>query len=180
EPGALVKRRGILIDSGAIHVFHHQVRPPVGGMTGIQQPCDCRMVQIGKKLPLPEETVAPGGTIRIGAKQLDRNLLLDLAIAPLGQVDGAHATRTKQLNQPVPALYDEPNRIAARPLRGERPNHALQATALVHEAYMKLFGGQKQTFADEVHFLAVSSRVMRQVLVDYAKARATKKRSGVN
>jgi len=87
---------------------------------------------------------------------------------------------TSALNDLVPALYDELHRIASRHLRGERPNHTLQATALVHEAYMKLFGGQKQTFNDQVHFLAVSSRVMRQVLVDYAKGRATKKRSGVN
>lgn len=78
----------------------------------------------------------------------------------------------------TPALYDELHRIASRHLAGERPNHTLQATALVHEAYLKLFDGAARKFEDEVHFLAVASRVMRQVLVDYARARASLKRSG--
>ncbi len=82
------------------------------------------------------------------------------------------------LNDLVKALYNELHLIAARHLRGERPGHTLQATALVHEAYLKLIGDHQRGFADRVHFLAVVSRVMRQVLVDYARARATKKRDG--
>jgi RNA polymerase sigma-70 factor (ECF subfamily) len=82
------------------------------------------------------------------------------------------------LNELTPALYHELHRIASRHLSGERPNHTLQATALVHEAYLKLFAGAERKFTDEVHFLAVASRVMRQVLVDYARSRATQKRSG--
>jgi len=82
------------------------------------------------------------------------------------------------LDDLVKALYDELHRIAARHLRGERPAHTLQATALVHEAYLKLIGDDRREFADRVHFLAVASRVMRQVLVDYARARGTKKRAG--
>jgi RNA polymerase sigma factor (TIGR02999 family) len=82
------------------------------------------------------------------------------------------------LHELVAALYDELHRIAARQLRGERPSHTLQATALIHEAYLKLIGENQRGFADRVHFLAVASRVMRQVLVDYARARATKKRDG--
>jgi RNA polymerase sigma factor (TIGR02999 family) len=78
----------------------------------------------------------------------------------------------------TPALYQELHRIATRHLRGERPGHTLQPTALVHEAYLKLFEGASRQFTDEVHFLAVASRVMRQVLVDYARARASLKRSG--
>jgi RNA polymerase sigma factor (TIGR02999 family) len=81
------------------------------------------------------------------------------------------------LNELTPALYDELHRIALRHLAGERPNHTLQATALVHEAYLKLFEGADRAYTDEVHFLAVASRVMRQVLVDYARSRATQKRS---
>jgi RNA polymerase sigma factor (TIGR02999 family) len=73
------------------------------------------------------------------------------------------------------ALYRELHRIAVRQLRAERPDHTLQATALVHEAYLKLVGDQGE-FAGRAHFLAVASRVMRQVLVDYARARATRKR----
>jgi len=74
------------------------------------------------------------------------------------------------LNDLVKALYAELHLIAARHLRGERPGHTLQTTALVHEAYLKLIGDQQRGFADRAHFLAVVSRVMRQVLVDYARA----------
>ena len=80
------------------------------------------------------------------------------------------------LNELVTALYGELRRIAARQLRGERPCHTLQTTGLVHEAYLKLLGDNQRGFSDRVHFLAVASRVMRQVLVDYARARATRKR----
>jgi RNA polymerase sigma factor (TIGR02999 family) len=80
------------------------------------------------------------------------------------------------LNELTAALYGELRRIAARHLRRERPDHTLQTTALVHEAYLKLCGDPGQQFADRVHFLAVASRVMRQVLVDYARARARAKR----
>jgi RNA polymerase sigma factor (TIGR02999 family) len=69
-------------------------------------------------------------------------------------------------------------RIAARHLRRERPAHTLQPTALVHEAYVKLVSERQRGFGDRAHFLAVASRVMRQVLVDYARARSTRKRSG--
>jgi RNA polymerase sigma-70 factor (ECF subfamily) len=82
------------------------------------------------------------------------------------------------LNELVTALYDELHRIAARHLRGERSGHTLQTTALVHEAYLKLAGDGEHGYADRTHFLAVASRVMRQVLVDYARARATQKRDG--
>jgi RNA polymerase sigma factor (TIGR02999 family) len=82
------------------------------------------------------------------------------------------------LDELVTTLYDELHRIARRHLRGERPSHTLQTTALVHEAYLKLIGENRPRFADRAHFLAVASRVMRQVLVDYARARDTKKRAG--
>ena len=82
------------------------------------------------------------------------------------------------LNEVVPVLYQELHRIAARHLHAERSGHTLQTTALVHEAYLKLFEGAERGFSSEVHFLAVASRVMRQVLVDYARARSTQKRSG--
>jgi RNA polymerase sigma factor (TIGR02999 family) len=81
------------------------------------------------------------------------------------------------LGELTPTLYNELHRIASRHLRAERPNHTLQPTALVHEAYLKLFDGAARQYTDEVHFLAVASRVMRQVLVDYARARASLKRT---
>ena len=81
------------------------------------------------------------------------------------------------LNELVAALYQELHRIAARQLRAERPSHTLQATALVHEVYLKLAGTSLSEFNDRAHFLALAARVMRQVLVDYARAKATKKRA---
>ena len=92
----------------------------------------------------------------------------------LGRVRAGDQTA---LNALVPVLYDELHRIASRHLRKERPDHTLQATALVHEAYLKLFRGQEQKITDKIHFLALSSRVMRQVLLDHARGRASKKRS---
>jgi RNA polymerase sigma factor (TIGR02999 family) len=82
------------------------------------------------------------------------------------------------LNELVAVLYDELHRIAARHMRAERQAHTLQPTGLVAEAYLKLAGEGPKRFADRAHFLAVASRVMRQVLIDYARGRATKKRSG--
>ena len=73
-------------------------------------------------------------------------------------------------------LYRDLRRIAARQLGCERRNHTLQPTALVNEAYLKLANGQAHGFSDGVHFLAVASRAMRQVLIDYARSRATQKR----
>ncbi|MBV6434342.1 MAG: hypothetical protein IANPNBLG_04587 [Bryobacteraceae bacterium] len=81
------------------------------------------------------------------------------------------------LGELTPTLYRELHRIASRHLRGERPNHTLQPTALVNEAYLKLLEGESREFTDRVHFLAVASRVIRQVLVDYGRARAARKRS---
>jgi len=78
----------------------------------------------------------------------------------------------------TPGLYRELRRIAARHLQGQRPNHTLQPTALVHEAFLKLSRSPGCAIADDVHFLALASRVMRQVLVDYARARGSQKRFG--
>jgi RNA polymerase sigma factor (TIGR02999 family) len=104
---------------------------------------------------------------------------LDFVNSPVPKLFERLRTGDSSAQNELPqALYDELHRIAARHLRAERPHHTLQATALVHEAYLKIFDRQEQKFTDEVHFLAVASRVMRQVLVDYARARAAQKRSG--
>lgn len=87
-----------------------------------------------------------------------------------------HTGDESALQDLVDILYAELHRIASVHLRGERHWHTLQATALVHEAYLKLVVGAERSFADRVHFLSVASRVMRQVLVDYARARGAKKR----
>jgi len=78
----------------------------------------------------------------------------------------------------IERLYRDLRRIAAAHLRAERPNHTLQPTALVHEAYARLAGQSEIDLKDRVHFLAIASHLMRQVLVDYAKARRAAKRGG--
>src|SRR5687767_13659925 len=104
---------------------------------------------------------------------------MELPTLPVSQLlQRAHAGDESALNELVTTLYGELRRIAARLLRSERRDHTLQTTALVHEAYLKLFEGAGRQFGDRAHFLAVASRVMRQVLVDYARARASKKRGG--
>ncbi len=76
----------------------------------------------------------------------------------------------------LPALYDELRRLAAAKLAHEPEGHTLDATALVHEAYLKL--GGKQTFATQSSFLRAASRAMRRVLVDHARAKRASKRGG--
>jgi RNA polymerase sigma factor (TIGR02999 family) len=75
-------------------------------------------------------------------------------------------------------VYDELHAIAGRHLRRERPDHTLQPTALVHEAYLRLIGGAVLSADNRVHFLRAASRAMRRVLVDHARARNALKRGG--
>ena len=78
----------------------------------------------------------------------------------------------------MPLVYDELHKVAARYLRKERPDHTLQPTALVNEVYLKLIDISSVEWQDRAHFFAVSSNVMRRILVDYARAQATDKRGG--
>lgn len=82
------------------------------------------------------------------------------------------------INEMPAPLYGELRRMAARHLYSERRNHTLQATALVHETYLKLAGGPGRQYSNDAHFLAVASRVMRQILVDHARSRRSQKRLG--
>ncbi len=75
-----------------------------------------------------------------------------------------------------PLIYAELKRIARRHMAGERPWNALQATALVNEAYLRLVDIQRVQWTDRAHFFAVAARVMRRVLVDDARARRSRKR----
>jgi RNA polymerase sigma factor (TIGR02999 family) len=78
----------------------------------------------------------------------------------------------------LPLLYNELRAIAGRHMRGERPDHTLQPTALVHEAFLRLVGGSPMHFEDRTHFIRAASQAMRRVLVDHARARTAAKRSG--
>ena len=93
----------------------------------------------------------------------------------LGQVrDGAPGASERLL----PLVYQELHRIAEAHMRRERPDHTLQATVLVNEAYMKLVDQSRAQWNDRRHFLAVAATAMRRILVNHAKARGRLKRGG--
>jgi RNA polymerase sigma factor (TIGR02999 family) len=78
----------------------------------------------------------------------------------------------------LPAVYDELRRIAHNQLRGERDDHTLRTTELVHEAYLKLVDHDQVEWTDRQHFFAVAARAMRQVLIDHARKKTAEKRGG--
>jgi RNA polymerase sigma factor (TIGR02999 family) len=87
---------------------------------------------------------------------------------------------SEALNALVPLVYADLRRLAHRYLQKQRPDHTLQSTALVHEAYLRLAKREKMRFGNRTHFLAVLARIMRQVLVDYArKHHAAKRDAGI-
>jgi RNA polymerase sigma factor (TIGR02999 family) len=88
--------------------------------------------------------------------------------------DGDSAAREKL----VSLIYDELRRLARNCLAGQGPNHTLQSTALVHEAYLRLVGHPSVRWNDRVHFFAVAAQLMRNILVDHVRMRKAKKRGG--
>ena len=74
------------------------------------------------------------------------------------------------LDRLIPLVYDELRRVARRHLQRELPGHALQATALVHEVYLRLVDVERLTLKSRTHFFAVAAKLMRQILVDQALA----------
>jgi RNA polymerase sigma factor (TIGR02999 family) len=80
--------------------------------------------------------------------------------------------------QLVPIVYDELRRIARHLMRNEAPGHTLQPTAVVHEAYLRLFRGTTPTLENRAHFFAIAARIMRQILIDHARRKIASKRSG--
>src|ERR1700723_4371139 len=73
------------------------------------------------------------------------------------------------LDRRTPIVYDDPRRLARRYMRGERPGHSLQTTALVNEAYIRLIDYKSMQWQNRAHFFAVSSQLMRRILVDHAR-----------
>jgi RNA polymerase sigma factor (TIGR02999 family) len=84
----------------------------------------------------------------------------------------------KALGVLVPLVYQELRRIAHHHLKSERVDHTLQSTALVNEAFLRLNGGNPVVLQDRGHFMAIASRAMRQILVEYARSRQALKRDG--
>jgi RNA polymerase sigma factor (TIGR02999 family) len=80
----------------------------------------------------------------------------------------------------TPLVYDELRRLAKSYLRRERPDHTLDGTALVHEAYMRLVDQRNVEWRNRNHFFALAAELIRRILVDHARARIAAKRGGAN
>ena len=84
----------------------------------------------------------------------------------------------ERLERLLPLVYDQLRAVAQRALAGERPDHTLQATALVHEAYVKLVGPRDAPWSSRAHFFVAAAEAMRRILVDHARAGGRLKRGG--
>ena len=93
----------------------------------------------------------------------------------LGQINAGNPDAIAEL---VPLLYKDLRRMAAYYLRRERREHTLQATALVHEAYLRLTGGQRDQWQDRAHFFRAAAEAMRCILIDNARKKSRWKRGG--
>lgn len=104
----------------------------------------------------------------MGESQADITLLLR----------AASSGERNDLDALMAAIYDDLRRLAVSHMRGERDDHTLQPTALVHEAYMKLVDQRSTDWKDRLHFFAVASRIIRRILIDHARERLAAKRGG--
>lgn len=91
-------------------------------------------------------------------------------------LEAAHGGDKQAASELLPLVYDELRKLAAAKMASEKPGHTLDATALVHEAYLRLTGGQP--FESKSHFLRAAAEAMRRILVDHARARNAAKRGG--
>lgn len=87
-------------------------------------------------------------------------------------------TDSQRVGELLPAVYDQLRAAAHQALAQERSGHTLQATALVHEAYLRLVGDRKVPWANQAHFYVAAAEAMRRVLLDHARARGREKRGG--
>ena len=88
------------------------------------------------------------------------------------------ANRKDAMERLVPLVYDELRTLARSQLRHERPEHSLQATALVHEVYLRLLGNDAPSWNDRQHFFRAAAEAMRRILIDHARKRTRVKRGG--
>lgn len=99
----------------------------------------------------------------------------ELTTALLSRLGGGNAEAEAEI---APIIFRELRRVAQGHLRRERPNHTLQPTALVNEVWLRLAGRDSINWENRAHFFSVSSRLMRRILVDYARRRNAGKRGG--
>jgi RNA polymerase sigma factor (TIGR02999 family) len=91
-------------------------------------------------------------------------------------LDAIQAGDSQAANQLLPLVYDELRQLAAQKMAGENPGHTLDATALVHEAWIRLAGTRE--FANKGHFLRAAAEAMRRILIDHARCKRADKRGG--
>lgn len=97
----------------------------------------------------------------------------------VGQLLNAWAAGDQRaLGELMPLVYSELRHLADRHLRGERLNHTLERTALVHEAYLRLINQRNASWQGKAHFIGLASQLMRRILVDHARGRLSAKRGG--
>ena len=108
--------------------------------------------------------------VRDGDKDISHTLTRLLQEAGSGHVDANERL--------MPLIYDELRAMALARMKTERVDHTLQATALVHEAFIRLTGGQDISWDNRAHFFGAAARAMQRVLVEHARARSRQKRSG--
>jgi RNA polymerase sigma factor (TIGR02999 family) len=101
----------------------------------------------------------------------DRANITELLVAWGGGDEKALATLT-------PLVYDHLHRLARHYMAGERPDHTLQVTALVNEAYLRLVDSSRVRWQSRTHFFALAAQLMRRILVDFARSRGNRKRGG--
>src|SRR5437879_6108455 len=93
-------------------------------------------------------------------------------------VDSARQGNEQALSALMPLVYDELRKLASAYLRRERPGQTLQATALVHDVYLRLLRDSDLSWQNRAHFFGIAARSMRQVLIERARARHASKRGG--
>src|SRR5438874_5430582 len=103
-----------------------------------------------------------------------------LRMAPSNVERTSEKVKAAALAEITPEVYEELRRLAANYLRGERSEHTLRRTALVHEAYLRLVNQHEITWQNRAHFLGIFARIMRQTLTNYAVARTRQKRGGAD
>jgi len=124
----------------------------------------------------PKSRYAPALSACSPKKRLGQSLSSDRATPVTGLLLRWRKGDREALEQLIPLVYDELRRLARQRLRRERSDHTLQSTALVHEAYLRLAGQNPPEWQNRAHFFAIAARVMRQILVEHARARLTAKR----
>lgn len=120
---------------------------------------------------LPPQSASPGAP---GALPVEES-----SSTPVTQLLGRWRSGDREaLDSLIPLVYDELRGIAQYYLRNERPEHTLQSTALVHEAYVRMIKQDLPQWQNRAHFFAVAAQIMRQILVDHARAYRAGKRGG--